>query len=210
MSPDIVSGFRFVRSFLPDGMPSLDMSVYSEARGGVAVGAYFIRSVDNSYVGISRISADYMDTTGLISVIPEAREGHAVFWHEPLQRYFMLTSHLTGWAPNAMEAFVSSGSSLDGALWQSVGNPTGSDDSFNSQPALVWPYTSRTTNQSYFILLADRWDAPRLRNSSYVWLPFTVHDNRTLSIEWRDSWQLDDPFAQQSQQRSQQPHSADE
>ena len=194
VSADIRRGFSFVRSFQPDGLPSLDMSVFADYRDGAVVGAYFIRSVDNSYVGISRIANDYMDTTGLISIIPEAREGHAVFYHAQWGRYLMLTSHLTGWAPNAMEAFISSTDQLEGTEWLSIGNPTGSSDSFDSQPALVWPYTSKTTNQSYFIYMGDRWDAPFLLNASYIWLPIVVHDNRTLSIPWRSQWQLNDPF----------------
>ena len=103
VTADIRRGFAFVRSFRPDGLPSLDMSVFTDSRDGQVVGAYFIRSCDNAYVGISRIARDYMDTTGLISIIPEPREGHAVFYHAALDRYFMLTSHLSGWAPNDME-----------------------------------------------------------------------------------------------------------
>ena len=179
-------------------------SVFTDYRDGQVVGAWFIRSVDNSYVGISRIASDYMDTTGLASIIPEAREGHAVFYHAAFDRYFMLTSHLSGWAPNDMEAFISSSNRLQGAEWSSIGNPTGSNSSFDSQPALVWPYTSRATNQSYFIYLGDRWDAPNLLNASYIWLPITVHDNRTLSIPFRSEWQLNDPFAQQQPQQQRQ------
>ena len=169
VSADIHRGFSFVRSFQPDGLPSLDMSVFSDCRDGRVVGAYFVRSVDNSYVGISRITKDYMDTDGLISVIPEAREGHALFYHAQFDRYFMLTSHLTGWASNGMEGFISSSSDLDGAEWSSIGNPTNSDDSFNSQPAIVWPYTSRAANLSYFIYMGDRWNYPNLLNASYIW-----------------------------------------
>ena len=118
--------FTFVRSFQPDGFPSLDMSVYEDRVNGSVQGAYFVRSVDNSYVGISRLSDDYMDTTGLCSVIPEAREGHAIFHHN--ERYFMLTSHLTGWAANDMEAFVTGADSLQGAEWSVAGQSHGLQD----------------------------------------------------------------------------------
>ena len=110
------------------------MSVYEDVVNGTVMGAYFVRSVDNAYVGISKLSDDYLDTTGLCSVIPEAREGHAIFRH--LNRYFMLTSHLTGWAPNDMEAFVTNKDSLMGAEWSSLGNPTGSKTTFDSQPGI--------------------------------------------------------------------------
>jgi len=147
--------------------------------------------VDNSYVGISALSPDYLTTTGIVSVIPEAREGHAIF-HQG-DRYFMLTSHLTGWNPNAMEAFVTNKDSLVGAIWSSLGNPTGSDISFNSQPALVWPYTSTVSNLSYFIYMGDRW-VPNLLNASYIWLPIFINHDNSLTISWRDNWELRPPL----------------
>ena len=185
------AGFSFVRSFQPDGLPSLDMSLYEDRQNGSVLGAYFVRSVDNAYVGISRLTDDYMDTQGLTSIIPEAREGHAIFHYHT--RYFMLTSHLSGWAPNDMEAFVSGGDSLAGAEWTSLGNPTGSRTSFDSQPALVLPFTD-AGGAPYFIYLGDRWAAPNLLNASYIWLPIILHPNLTLSIPWRDAWDLDHPF----------------
>ena len=220
------SGFTFVRSFQPDGLPSLDMSVFEDRQNGTVLGAYFVRSVDNAYVGISRLTDDYMDTQGLTSIIPEPREGHALFFYQ--QRYFMLTSHLTGWAPNDMEAFVSTTHTLQGAEWRSLGNPTGSKTTFDSQPALVMPFTD-ANGAPYFIYLGDRpapphprprhphpnahpspllslsplgavrcslcrWASPNLLNASYIWLPITIHPNLTLSIPFRDSWDLDHPF----------------
>ena len=55
--------FSFVHGLQPDGIPSLDMSLYKDTDGQ----AYFIRSCDNSYVGISRLTADYLNSTGIIS-----------------------------------------------------------------------------------------------------------------------------------------------
>jgi len=185
--------FSFVRSFQPDGFPSLDMSLYEDKINGTVMGAYFVRSVDNSYVGISSLSSDYLSTTGLVSIIPEAREGHAIFYYQ--SRYYMLTSHLTGWAPNDMEAFVTNKDTIIGAEWTSLGNPTGSSTSFDSQPAFVVPYTSQKTGQNYFIYMGDRWDAPNLLNATYIWLPIQI-DNQThkLTISWKDQWSLDNPF----------------
>jgi hypothetical protein len=195
VSYNITAGFTFVRSFQPDGFPSLDLSVYEDVRDGEVKGAYLVRSVDNAYVGLSRLTDDYMDTSGLCSIIPEPREGHAIFHHQ--SHYYMLTSHLTGWAPNAMEAFQSSGDTLCTAEWRSMGNPTNDATSFNSQPALVLPYRSTLTNDTYLIYMGDRWSAPNLLNASYVWLPINInqHDNTiNITIQWRDKWDLDHPF----------------
>jgi len=188
--------FTFVRSFQPDNMPSLDMSLYEDKINGTVMGAYFVRSVDNSYVGISQLSPDYMTTTGLVSIIPEAREGHAIYHYG--NRYFMLTSHLTGWNPNPMEAFVTNKDTLIGAEWSSLGNPTNDSISFNSQPALVLPYTSKTTGQSYFIYLGDRW-VPNLLNASYIWLPIIQKGETSVTIQWRDQWDLNNPNEEQQE-----------
>jgi len=191
VSPTPAGPFKFVTTFQPDGLPSLDMSVYEDKINGVVQGAYFVRSVNNQYVGISQLTADYLNCTGIISTIGEPREGHAIFYHE--NRYYMLTSHLTGWAPNAMEAFITDRDGLKGAVWISLGNPTGSSNSFNSQPALVLSYTIPATQQQYFIYMGDRWDSPNLLNASYIWLPIIINSQNNLTIAWRDSWQLDKP-----------------
>ena len=61
--------FIFVHALQPDGIPSLDMSLFEDP---VDHTAYFVRSCDNAYAGISRLTDDYHNTTGLIS-------NHSVF-----------------------------------------------------------------------------------------------------------------------------------
>ena len=62
-------GFVFHAGFKPDGVNSLDMSLFLDPQDGQA---YHIRSCDNKYVGISRLTPDYLNTTGIIS-------NHSVF-----------------------------------------------------------------------------------------------------------------------------------
>lgn len=57
-----------MRAFQPDGLPSFDMGVFTEGNA-----AYLVRSVDNQYLGISQLSADFSDTTGLISTTAQVR-----------------------------------------------------------------------------------------------------------------------------------------
>ena len=56
--------FKFVHAIQPDGIPSLDMSLFRDPEDGQA---YFIRSCDNAYVGISRLTDDYLESKGMIS-----------------------------------------------------------------------------------------------------------------------------------------------
>merc|ERR1712014_7243 len=63
VSESPVGPFKLVHAIQPDGIPSLDMSLFQDSDGHV----YFIRSCDNAYTGISRLSDDYLNTTGLLS-----------------------------------------------------------------------------------------------------------------------------------------------
>lgn len=182
--------WSFVHSFQPDGFPSLDMSVYEDKVNGVVRGAYFVRSLDNSFVAISKLSDDYMTSVGIVSVYPESREGHAIFRYN--DRYYMCTSHLTGWSANAMDLLMNNKDTIEGSEWSSLGNPTGDPLSWNSQSAYVLPWTSKKTGDSYFIYMGDRWDYPTLLNASYIWLPINITSPTRMSIPWKSSWSLDD------------------
>ena len=56
--------FKFQYGFQPDGIPSLDMSLFLDPLDGQA---YFVRSCDNQYAGISRLDEDFLNSTGIIS-----------------------------------------------------------------------------------------------------------------------------------------------
>jgi len=58
-----------VRAFKPDGEDSYDMTAYQDADGS----AYIVRSVGNVFLGISALTSDYLDTTGICSAGPRAR-----------------------------------------------------------------------------------------------------------------------------------------
>lgn len=190
-SPSANGTFTFVDAFQPDGIPSLDMSLFEDRKNGVVNGVYLVRSCDNHYVGISKLNEHYLNTTGLTSKINESREGHAIFYRN--NRYYMMTSHLTGWKPNPGELFISDGDSLDGAKWSSLGNPTHSNTTFNSQPTFVLPFPSTKQPGTFFyIYVADRWDYPHLVNATYVWLPFTFHSDTNVAIDWQNKWSLTD------------------
>ena len=68
----------------------------------------------------------------------------------------MMTSHLTGWTPNAAELFISDQDNLEGAKWISLGNPTGSPTTFNSQSTFVLPFPSNQISRHIFLYLFGR------------------------------------------------------
>ena len=110
--------FSFVHGMQPDGIPSLDMSLFRDPEDGQA---YFVRSCNNQYTGISRLSADYLTSAGMISnhsvfegmvsaAIDPILTSDFYFWCQALFRhsngtYYMMTSHLTGWNPNPLMLF---------------------------------------------------------------------------------------------------------
>jgi hypothetical protein len=113
--------FKFVHGIQPDGIPSLDMSLFRDPQDGQA---YFVRSCNNAYTGISRLTDDYLDSKGMISN-HSVFEGMALFRHAN-GTYYMMTSHLTGWNPNPLMLFRAAGKTLDDPQWVNMGNPTGS------------------------------------------------------------------------------------
>jgi len=61
--------------------------------------------------GFSRLSDDYLSSTGLISN-HSVFEGMAVF-RLPNGTFYAMTSHLTGWSPNPLMLWRAAGKTLD-------------------------------------------------------------------------------------------------
>lgn len=187
--------FTFVHAFQPDGIPSLDMSLFKDTDGT----AYFIRSCNNNYTGISRLSSDYLTTTGLLSRGP-LFEGMALF-RLPNGTLYMMSSHLTGWKPNPLMLKRSYGPSLADPQWADLGNPTNDRRSYNTQPTYVVPYTTKK-GFTYFIYMADNWihaGKHGLVDAGYVWLPielgeFPSSDCKSARLSPYAWWDLEDPF----------------
>ena len=162
---DVAGDYTYVHGFQPDGQRSLDMALWQEPDGSAA---YLVRSVDNKYAGFSRLTPDYLNTTvaGIVSRGPRC-EGQAV-WRDG-DTYYLLGSHLTGWAANP--AMLSTAKApLEGATWTQLGNPSGSPTTFHSQSTYVLPYTHPSTGKTLLIYLGDRWNSGHAPNP-YVWLP---------------------------------------
>lgn len=187
--------FTFVAGFRPDGIPSLDMNLFLDPLDGQA---YLIRDCAHDYVGISRLSADYLNTTeaGVIAKLHTC-EGMAMF-RLANGTYYLITSHLTGWNPNPLIAWRSTGTVLDRSTrWINLGNPTQDATSFNTQPTYVVRY-SPARGPSYFVYMSDNWlhcGPHGLTDACYTWLPIVLNDSSPLPVQitWRKSWDLNDP-----------------
>jgi hypothetical protein len=75
--------------------------------------------------------------------------------------------------------------------WTVKGNPcvgAGAETTFDSQSTYVLPVPGKEA----FIYMGDRWLKDNLADSRYVWLPFRMREDGSLTLQWRDEWNLAD------------------
>ena len=84
--------WKFLHSVQPDGLSSLDLNIFRDQYDNVT---FFIRSVDNEYVGISILDHTGIKTKGgLVSTYRPCLEGMVLF-RDLDGTWFALFSHLT-------------------------------------------------------------------------------------------------------------------
>jgi hypothetical protein len=133
LSSDRVDGpYSFASPcFQPDGEKSYDMGTFvDDAQNGTGK-AYLIRSVRNQFAGISRMTDDCLNVTGITSAGPNM-EGQAIM-RDSEGVLHAAGSHLTGWSANAAQFVTSPNATLDGAVWDDNYNHSGSDDTWNCE-----------------------------------------------------------------------------
>ena len=170
----------------PTGQMSRDMTVFVDDDDS----AYHITaSEDNRTLHLSKLSDDYLSFSGrYVRVLPfKMNEAPAICKHAG--RYWLLTSGVSGWDPNAARSAVAD--SIWGP-WKELGNPAcgvnplnGLDRraTFGGQSTFILPVQGKP---GAFIALFDYW----LTHNS-IWLPIQFTKDR-LVIRWRDSWSLAD------------------
>lgn len=182
VSDKVTGPYRFVSSFRPNGNMSRDMGLFVDEDGS----AYHIYSSRENYdLRIAKLSADYLTpTTQDTLLFSKHREAPALFRNN--NKYYLITSGCTGWAPNRASLHVAT--SLFGP-WQLVGDPmtgTGADSTFGGQSTFVLPVQGK---KDAFIFIADKWNPKDLRDSRYLWLPVQFKE-QTPVIEWTDQWNM--------------------
>jgi len=182
---DTISGtYKWVSGFKPDGLDSYDMTLFQDDDGS----AYLVRSVSNQYAGISQLTDDYLNTKGIISKGPQI-EGQALW--KMNGKYYLLGSHLTGWAPNQAVLCVSDSSQLNGATWTTLPVITTSSTTYDSQSTYVLPYR-HPNGKMLYIFMGDRWASPQVDQATYVWLPLVVKSPTEINLPWEASWNIHD------------------
>ncbi len=175
--------YQYLGSMRPNNAMSRDMTLFKDDDGN----AYHIFSSENNAVmHISLLTSDYLKPSGIEKriFINESREAPAMFKHK--NRYYLITSACTGWAPN--KAMLAQADSIMGE-WKMLYNPckgTDSELTFHAQSTFVLPLPGKTDE---YIFMADRWNKNNLEDSRYIWLPL-VFKNDSCEIAWKASWTL--------------------
>tara|TARA_R110002049_G_scaffold308202_2_gene511324 strand:- start:81 stop:1220 length:1140 start_codon:yes stop_codon:yes gene_type:complete len=178
-------GVHFLRDF-EIGQMSRDMTLFKDDDGS----AYHITaSEENGTLIVSKLSSDYLSLSDeYIRVFPGGNnEAPAIF--KKNGKYFMITSGLTGWAPNPARSAMA-----DNMLgnWTSLGNPAIGNEkerktTFHSQSTHVLPVLGK---KDAYIFMADRWMPQNAIDGRYVWLPIEFEDEKPI-IKWFSEWRLD-------------------
>lgn len=168
--------FTYHGSFNPFGSMSRDCTLYDDGED-----AYFISAArDNADLHIYRLSDDYMNVDEQVKSIwqGEYREAPAVFKRG--DKYFMLSSFCTGWAPN--QGKYGSADSMEGR-WSSL-KLFGDQTTFHSQPAFV--LSLKKDGKEHYYYFGDRWNGREYFSSTYVVLEIQFDADGNPFIEYAD------------------------
>ena len=142
--------------FKPDGRASYDMGTFVDDGPHGDGRAYLVRSVENTFAGISQMTDDCLNVTGIVSQGPDM-EGQAIM-RDDAGVLHLLGSHLTGWAPNAAQFVTSPNASLVGAQWANNVNPSGDPTTYDSQSTFIFPFAHADGHHTQMAML-DRWNS---------------------------------------------------
>jgi hypothetical protein len=179
-SPTVTGPYTYHGSFRPLGHVSRDMTLFEDTDGK----AYLVYEDRARGVGIELLSPDYLTVDHEVALIPHALEGNAVVKVGGV--YFMLGSHLSGWAANDNQYVTAP--SMSGPWSDPKDVAPAGTHTFNSQSAYILPVVgSKTTS---YIYIGDRWKGNDLQDSRYIWMPLTIQGH-TMSLAPDVPWTID-------------------
>jgi hypothetical protein len=182
VSDNVTGPYKYLKSFRPNGNMSRDMTLFVDDDGS----AYEVYSSRDNYdMRLVKLTDDYLSPTKQDTLLfSNHREAPALFKHE--NKYYLITSGCTGWAPN--QASIHVAESLYGR-WKLLGDPMKGPDAaltFGGQSTYILPVHGK---KNAFIFMADRWKPQDLKDSRYLWLPVQFKNNEPF-IEWMNEWSL--------------------
>jgi hypothetical protein len=172
--------YSYLGATRPLGHPSRDVGLFIDDDGT----AYLTHEDPAAGMRIERLAADYTTAQSTVATFPSL-ESPAMA--KVGGRYFLLTSHLTGWGTN--DNVYATATSLAGP-WSSWTNfaPSGTR-TYDSQTSFLLPITGAAGTN--YIYLGDRWNSGDLYSSLPIWLPITLTSDGTAALSWYPSWGVD-------------------
>lgn len=159
-----IGPFKLIKVFRPNNHESRDMTIFKKDND-----AWLICSTDqNKTLNVTKLSEDYLDLTKDYKaiLIDQEREAPSLFYFN--EKYYMITSGCTGWAPNT--ALIAEAKEMNGQ-WKLINNPCvgkESDRTFNGQSSFIFEANNK------FYLMLDHWKPFDLQNSGYSILPIKI------------------------------------
>jgi len=159
-----------------------DMTLFVDDDGHVYA---VYSSEENDTIQIAQLTDDCLHTDGKYVRVFPAGQNEAPVVFKAHQKYWLITSGTTGWAPNAARLAVAD--SIWGP-WKKVGNPcvgTAREmaTTFGGQGTFALPVDGGV------IFMADRWNPRNPIDGRYVWLPVQFRDG-VPSLAWQERWDL--------------------
>ena len=173
------------------GQMARDMTLFVDDDGK---GYHIYSSEENRTLHISELSPDFLSYSGrYVRALPDlSNEAPAICKHNG--RYWLLSSGLSGWRPNAARSAVAD--HIFGP-WKQLDNPTvgvnpnndmGPEKTFGGQSTFIVPVQGEP---GAFIAMFDNWRPKNPIDGRYIWLPIQFEENG-FKIEWKDEWDLSD------------------
>jgi len=170
------------------GQMARDATLFMDSDGQAY---YFHASEENRTMHISRLTEDYLRPAGEYARMTVNGDDEAPAVFKRKGKYYLITSGLTGWAPNAAKSYVA-----DNILgpWKALGNPVRGTEAqkattFGGQS--TYALTLVRNGCERHILMFDIWRPKDPIDGRYMWLPVEWEGDKPI-VRWRDKWTWQD------------------
>jgi hypothetical protein len=179
-SDHIDGPYSYIHSFRPLDQESRDIGQFIDDDGS----AYLIfESRPTKGFFIAQLSPDYLTVVKQTAFIPARLEGGAVVHYKGL--YYVIGSHLSGWAPNPN--VYATAPSLSGP-WTDMQNIAPLEtNTYGSQSSFLLKVSG--SKSTAVIYMGDEWKPKELWASRYLWMPLEI-GNGTLKLPSPAPWSL--------------------